>query len=138
MPPGKKPLKRIDFGGNPNQNRKIVQANIQDRAQVEATRAEDGSIVSPKFYKNDRMMGTSGDTGSKLKGFDYGKNGVWKNRNRTQVATSSGEDAPLIPSKSTGDFGNAIHIHLHGNDSGFNVQKAAKLRNKKYKGKAGY
>jgi hypothetical protein len=107
-------------------------------------RAEDGSIVPPKFYKKmgttrktlpkkilkkaqypTGMMGTNADQrgAKKLKGFDYSgsKNGgIWKNPNGVQVGRSAQEDSTIYPQKSTGDTAtpaslqNAIHIHLHG------------------------
>jgi hypothetical protein len=62
--------------------------------------------------------------------------GIWQNSQGVQLGRSLSEDSDFMPSKSTGDIpSTAIHIHLHSNPQGFDFQKAAKLRNKKYKGK---
>jgi hypothetical protein len=118
-------------------------------------RAEDGSIVNPRFYSKapkrmkpinkGKMMGTNADQrgARKLTGFDYqpvkGGGGVWKNPNGVQVGRSATEDSTIFPQKSTGDTANpaslqtAIHIHLHGGktDGGANYQKLATMANKR-------
>lgn len=68
-------------------------------------------------------------------GAGRGGTGIWQNSNGTQIGRSVTEDSDIMPSKSTGDLANAIHIHLHTPDWGsLNTMKAAKMRNKQ-KGK---
>jgi len=101
-------------------------------------RAEDGSIVSSKYYSKNavpKKLKKIKSTGN-LSGYDYSgsKNGgIWKNPNGVQVGRSTQEDSQFIPTKSTGDtaspLSNAVHIHLYGDRQPLNTQKAAKLKN---------
>jgi hypothetical protein len=127
-----------DAGGNPNQNRKIVQANVQDRAWTET-----GKKMVP--IRKKKLMGTTADqrgSSGKLKGWDYTGSkggGAWKNPNGVQVGHSYQEDSAITPMKSTGDTASplaglqsAIHIHLHTpTDPSANYQKIAAMANKR-------
>lgn len=91
----------------------------------------------------DNLNAPADQTTRRYIGAKPGGTGIWKNTNGAQIGRSLAEDATIMPSKSTGDlpptgFGNAIHIHLHSQPAPLNTQKAAKLKNKQYKGKAGY
>ena len=132
-----------DAGGNPNQNRKVVQANLNDRAELNnktVRRIKQHSTPGKYSAPKGKMMGTNADQrgSGKLTGFDYGgskSSGAWTNSNGAQVGHSYQEDSTITPMKSTGDtakpYTNAIQIHLYGGREPFNTQKAAKLANKR-------
>lgn len=140
MPPRHPAGPKTPNKANKNTNKKIVQANIRDYAQTETFHLPN-PIIRPGRGK---FIGTNADDPNRtLAQFNFShpkrnEPGVWTNRNGVQIGVSDQEDSIVRAQKSTGDMAPAINIHLHTNPQAFDYKKAAKLRNKKYRGKGGY